>query len=131
MNGQRVTNAVATIHRSLGYLNSCSHRSNGCDNLCAHICNSSDSVPEAFNTLNYSDDMAGVQASFSRASLSFEMMGTLLEELGLSESLDKAVAPCQIITYLGIQFNSNKLEMSVNDEKCTELKALLETSLGF
>ena len=99
MNGQRVTNAVATIHRSLGYLNSCSHRSNGCDNLCAHICNSSDSVPEAFNTLNYSDDMAGVQASYSRASLSFEMMGTLLEELGLSESLDKAVSPCQIMTY--------------------------------
>ena len=125
MNGHRVTNAVATIHRSLGFSDFCIHRSHGCDDICPHKlsdCNSSNFNSEPFNTLNYSDDMAGSEASLSRASLSFLMMGTLLEELGLSESIDKAVQPCQIMTYLGIQFNSIKLEMSINQEKCSELK---------
>ena len=69
--------------------------------------------------------MAGVQENFSTAMLAFDVMGTLLEELGLSESVDKAVSPFQEMTYLGIQFNSIKLEMSINDSKCWELKSYL------
>ena len=118
MNDQRVTNCVSTIHRSLGYSNNCLNKSNGCE-LCPH--DSTDSDSSAFNSLNYSDDMAGCEGTLDRATLSFSVMGTLLKELGLTESLDKAVAPCQVMTYLGIEFDSVKLEMRVNESKCKEL----------
>ena len=55
-------------------------------------------------------------------------MESLLQDLGLSESIDKAVAPCQILTYLGIEFDSVKLEMRVDKIKCNELKHDLITS---
>ena len=42
MNGQRVTNAVSSIHRALGLSNFCSHRSNGCDQHCLHKSSHSD-----------------------------------------------------------------------------------------
>ena len=121
MNGQRVTNAVSAIHRSIGLSYSDSHISDSCDFSFENVSNS-DSNSTAFNTLNYSDDFSGIEESKERATLSFNIMGSLLQELGLSESIDKAVSPCQIITYLGIQFNSVKLEMSINDAKCKELK---------
>ena len=79
-----------------------------------------------FNTLNYSDDFANVEATLERASLSFDTLGSLLTELGLTESVDKAVRPCQILTYLGVQFDSNKLEMSINESKCCEIKFELQ-----
>ena len=78
------------------------------------------------STLNYSDDFASVEGTLDRATLSFNTMGSLLSELGLSESLDKAVSPCQVLTYLGIEFDTRKLEMRVNDSKCQELKFELQ-----
>ena len=98
MNGQRVTNCVSAIHRALGHSDFCSHKSNGCDRLCPHLTDSvSTSDTSAFNTLNYSDDMADVEDTLERATLSFDLMGSLLEELGLSESKDKAAPPCQVM----------------------------------
>ena len=138
MNGQRVTNAVSFVHRKLGLSNSCIHKSNGCDSHCAHLtqphssqlysaqplssdCNSTYLEPSEFNTLNYSDDMAGVEQTLERANLAFSVMGSLLNELGLSESLDKAVKPTQVLTYLGIVFDTVKLEMRIGKDKCDEL----------
>ena len=122
MNGQRVTNCVSAIHRALGFSNSCYHKPTGCDRLCQHLTDSNSSSNSAFNTLNYSDDMADVADTLQRATLSFTLMGSLLEELGLSESIDKAVSPCQVMSYLGIEFDSVKLEMRVNESKLNELK---------
>ena len=129
MNGQRVTNAVSTIHRSLGLSNYCNHKSKGCDPNCTHLTDSTltdSSNCDPFNTLNYSDDFAGVQGSLERATLSFNTMGTLLSELGLTEAIDKAVSPCQVLTYLGIEFDTIALEMRINDDKCQELRFELE-----
>ena len=53
-------------------------------------------------------------------------MGSLLSELGLSESPDKSVSPCQILTYLGVEFDSVKLEMRINSTKCHELNNELQ-----
>ena len=129
MNGQRVTNAVSTIHRSLGLSDYCNHKSKGCDPNCTHLTDSTltdSSNCDPFNTLNYSDDFAGVQGSLERATLSFNTMGTLLSELGLTEAIDKAVSPCQVLTYLGIEFDTIALEMRINDDKCQELRFELE-----
>ena len=54
-------------------------------------------------------------------------MGSLLTELGLTESTDKAVSPCQRLTYLGIEFDTCSMEMRINESKCTELQSDLKT----
>ena len=144
MNGQRVTNAVSSIHRKLGLSNYCSHKPNGCDHNCSHLTqfnssqlhsdqpqsNSTLFQPSEFNTLNYSDDMAGVEQTLERANLAFSLMGSLLNELGLSESLDKAVKPTQVLTYLGIVFDTTKLEMRIGKTKCDELSLDLKKWLN-
>ena len=125
MNGQRVTNAVSTIHRSLGLAKSCFHTADNCLPSCGH--KTDDQVQLVpFNTLNYSDDFAGVEQSFDRALLSFQVMGSLLKVLGLSESENKAESPQTVMTYLGIEFDSVKLEMRVNESKCAELSSELQ-----
>ena len=147
MNAQRVTNAVSCIHRSLGLTQSCIHRHDGCEPNCIHLISelksdtdtdtetdsSANAEPSVdissfntpFNILNYSDDFGGIEASFSRATLSFNVLGSLLSELGLSEASDKAVPPCQILTYLGIEFDTTTLEMRIDLTKCDELKSEL------
>ena len=106
MNGQRVTSAISAIHRSLGYsyIDADSPNSvsllNSDTSHASLLSDSSNSSP--FNTLNYSDDTAGVEATLERATLSFNLMGSLLEDLGFAESKDKAVPPTQCLTYIDI-----------------------------
>ena len=120
LNGQRVTNAVSFIHKSLGLFSNCIHKPGGCEENCLHYSlYNSQLLP--FNTLNYSDDFADVAPSLERSTLSFNLMGSLLQVLGLAESLDKAVSPTQVLTYLGVEFDTVKLEMRINSEKCQEL----------
>ena len=126
MNGQRVTSAVASIHRNLGLYNYCYHKAEGCDSDCLHLSDSDNYISAHYNTLNYSDDLGGVEETLERATLSFITLGSLLSELGLAEALDKAVSPCQIMTYLGIEFHSCSLEMRINMSKCQELKFELQ-----
>ena len=105
LQGQRTTDAVAWIHRRLGL-----------------------DTPEAkpFNVSNYSDDLGGVEDTFEHAWKSFRGMAGLLEDLGLAESLSKAVAPSTKMVYLGVQFDSEKMTMSVPPEKLAELKAEID-----
>ena len=134
MNGQRVTNMVSAIHRSLGTymdlpesflsLNSASDSLNSVSDSMNSVSDSS--IYEPFNTLNYSDDFSDVEPTFERAQLSFSLMGWLLEELGLSEATDKAVSPCQVLNFLGIEFDTRVLEMRVDLAKCCELKVILK-----
>ena len=83
--------------------------------------------PQPFNSINYSDDLAGCETSIHRATASFTALGDLLKELGLKESEDKACAPKTSMTYLGILFNSVDMTMSVPPEKLQEVRADLET----
>ena len=106
MNGQRVTSAIACIHRSLGFSEHCSHKANGCDPDCLHS-NSDSLSPAPFNCLNYSDDFGSAEPTFQRATLSFNTLGSLLSELGFTEATDKAISPCKVLTYLGIEFSTS------------------------
>ena len=103
LNGQRVSNMVSQIHRDRSLLQN--------------------DLP--FNILNYSDDYAGAEGSFETATLSFSALSTLLTELGLAESVDKAVSPTTSMIYLGVEFDSIKMEMRIGSEKCAELKSEL------
>ena len=102
LNGQKVTDALSWILRRLGL-------------------ESGDG--KKFNCCNYVDDLGGVEKAKARAMEAFEALGCLLVELGLEESKDKAEAPTQRITYLGVQFDTVAMTMSVPPEKITEIKS--------
>ena len=105
LQGQKVTDAVSWIHRRLGL----------------------DTQYQAFfNCLNYCDDFGGAEASKSWADMSFIKLGELLAELGLAESEDKARSPSTNMTYLGVQFNTVTMTMSVPPEKLAEVKEEIE-----
>ena len=72
LQGQRITDAVSWVHRRSGL----------------------DSPTEKpYNCINYCDDFGGAEASKDRADQSFVKLRSLLDELGLSESVDKSCSP--------------------------------------
>ena len=108
LNGQRVTDAVSWVHRRQGL-----------------------EAPEEemYQVCNYSDDLGGVEEEEVKAQESFDKLGWLLGELGLVESTKKAEPPTTRITFLGVQFDSVAMTMSVPPEKLTEVKAEIRTWL--
>ena len=101
LQGQRVTDAVSWILRRLG--------------LESAIC-------QPYSVCNYVDDLGGVEKTKPRASNAFTALRELLTDLGLEENVKKAVPPTREITYLGVQFNSTSMEMSVPPDKLAEIK---------
>ena len=55
--------------------------------------------------------------------MSFNIFGLLLKTLGLSELEYKAESPRQNMSFLGVEFNTVKMELRVSLEKFTELKS--------
>ena len=105
LQGQKITDALSWIHRQSGL----------------------DTMDEQmFHCINYCDDLGGAETSEDRSSQSFTKLGQLLPALGLVESTDKARAPSQEMVYLGIQFNSVAMTMSVPPDKLAEVKAEIE-----
>ena len=102
LNGQRTTDAVSWIVRGLGT-------------------ESDDGKP--FQVVNYVDDTGGVESSKERAEDAFCKMGLLLVDLGLEESVKKAEPPSTKMTFLGVEFDSIAMTMSVPPAKLTEVKA--------
>ena len=101
--GQWLTTAVAHIHAHTGL----------------------DLISCLFYVLNYADDFAGCESEFSVAQLSFDKLGQLLFDIGLTESKSKASPPSQIMTYLGVSFNTVDMCMHVDKDKVVELKSEL------
>ena len=102
LNGQRLTDAVSWILRQFGLETD--------EEMIYQVC-------------NYVDDLGGVEPTKERAQAAYDTLAWLLEDLGLQESKKKAVPPTTQITYLGVQFNSMTMQMSVPPEKLTEVKA--------
>ena len=101
LQGQRVTSAITWVHQRLG-LETDSQR--------------------PFNSLNYSDDIGGCEKSLERATESFESLGALFTDLGLVESKSKAHPPSTSMPYLGIQFDTVSMRMSIPPEKVAEVR---------
>ena len=101
LQGQRVTTAVTWVHQRLGL--------------------ETDSQT-LFNSLNYSDDIGGCESTLARATESFDVLGSLLRDLGLDESSSKAHPPSTSMPYLGIEFNTVTMCMSIPADKLTEVQ---------
>ena len=67
--------------------------------------------------------MGGVEKEQARAMAAFVRLGELLEDLGLDESKKKAEEPTTKITFLGVEFDSVAMTMSVPAAKLAEVKA--------
>ena len=102
LQGQKITDAVAWTLRRLGR---------------------EDSEGRPYQVCNYVDDLGGVEKTKKRATTAYTKLNSLLYDLGLNESLKKAEPPTTCITYLGVQFDSAKMTMSVPPDKITEIKA--------
>ena len=103
--GQRLTTAVTWIHQRLGL---------------------ETALEQMFNSINYSDDIGGCEVSEGRALASSDALSNLLADLGLRESFDKYHPPSTCMPYLGVEFDSLKLQMRVPMEKLTEVMEDLE-----
>ena len=101
LQGQRITSAVCWIHQRLGL---------------------ETSEQQPFNSINYSDDIGGCEKSMDRALQSYMALADLLQNLGLSESTSKAHAPSTSMPYLGINFDTILMRMSIPAEKLTEVR---------
>ena len=93
LQGQKVTNAVTWIHQRMG-----------------------------FTSVNYSDDIGGVEKTLTRATQSYTALGDLLQELGLDESTSKAHPPSTSMPYLGVLFDTEKMTLSVPGDKLEEVR---------
>ena len=104
--GQRVTTAVTWVHQRLGLVTE---------------------EETLYNSINYSDDIGGCEASRERATASFDALSTLFTDLGLVESISKAHPPSTCMPYLGVLFDTVKMEMRVPPEKLEEIRIELSS----
>ena len=102
LQGQKITDALAWIHRRQGL---------------------ETSEEKQFNVINYSDDLGGCETNLARAQESFGKLKLLMDDLGLEESSKKAEGPSQQLVYLGVMFDSVAMEMRVPPDKLTEIKS--------
>ena len=102
LQGQKITDALAWIHRRQGL---------------------ETAEEKMFNVINYSDDLGGCETDLVRAEESFTKLKLLMDDLGLEESGKKAEAPSQELVYLGVLFDSVAMEMRVPPDKLAEIKS--------
>ena len=74
--------------------------------------------------LNYLDDLAGVETT-DKAWFAFYCLRNVLEKGGLEESKVKACIPSEIMTFLGVLFNSKTMTMEVTEDRLIEIKLLI------
>ena len=101
LQGQRLTTAVSWRHQRMGL--------------------ETDSE-EKFHSINYSDDIGGCERTLDRATESFNALAELFKDLGLAESTSKAHEPSTSMPYLGVNFDTVRMKMSIPAEKLTEVR---------
>ena len=134
LQGQKVTDAISWVQRNLGleYIPPQPLLTSTVDELLLETRNRAivpipDTDRQApYNCVNYCDDLAGCEKTKDKAVASFHSLGKLFVDLGLAESKDKASAPSTSMVYLGVQFDTIKMTMSVPPEKLQEVRADLE-----
>ena len=130
--GQKVSDAVAWIHKNLG-LEYVPHpgelRVANAHSGRVHSALQVELDPERplpYNNVNYSDDFGGCEGTLDKATASYKALSDLFTELGLAESVDKACAPSTAMVFLGVHFDTEAMTMSVPQEKLQELRSDLE-----
>ena len=74
----------------------------------------------------YLDDFLIVSQSKEECELAFTTLRELLLDLGFEISPSKVVPPCQQLTFLGIVFDTQAMELSLPPDKLKETKDLVD-----
>ena len=101
LQGQRLTTSISWIHQRLGL---------------------ETDEEQRFNSINYSDDIGGCEMTRDRAYQSFNALSELFKDLGMAESFNKAHEPSTSMPYLGVNFDTIHMKMSIPPEKLTEVR---------
>ena len=97
----------------------------------AHICQRVTSCvvfmmkQAGYDLLNYLDDLAGAETQ-EDAENAFNFLNKLLENCGLEESVDKACPPSTVMIFLGVEFNTSALTLSVTLDRVVEILSLVD-----
>ena len=86
-------------------------------------------VTEQFSVLAYVDDFCGVSPTKVEAQTAFNRFHTLTEELGLKLAPDKTCSPDTTMEWLGFQFDSNDMSITIPQVKLDDLLLEAETML--
>jgi hypothetical protein len=63
--------------------------------------------------VNYIDDFGGMATDSNTARRHFELLKQTVQELGLEQAKDKAVAPTDDLVWLGVRFKTQDMTMSI------------------
>ena len=77
--------------------------------------------------LSYIDDFGGVATDQATAATHFNNLRTLLAKLGLQEVAHKASPPSQVMVWLGFQFDTVAMTVSLPQDKLSEIQLLVHT----
>ena len=80
---------------------------------------------EGYSGLNYLDDLGGAEIPVL-AEQAFEVLGQIMQEMGVAESCDKAVPPSCMAVFLGILFNTLHMRLEITPERMQEIKTELQ-----
>ena len=78
------------------------------------------------DTVNYLDDLGGAEVP-SLAVHSFDIMGSLLHDLNVEESTNKACSPSTRMLFLGIIIDTEKMTLELDEQRLVNLRKLLGT----
>ena len=79
---------------------------------------------EGFEQINYLDDLGSAEIK-ELAWIAYQVMGEILEKIGIEESLPKAQPPSVIAVFLGVLFNTVEMTMSITKERVKEMQELI------
>ncbi len=82
------------------------------------------------NALAYIDDMAGVERTREQANIAYNKCRDLLKELGLQEAPSKSTPPSKQMVWLGINFNTEDMTMSIPPEKLQQIHVQVAEWMG-
>ena len=75
--------------------------------------------------ISYIDDFGGVTTDQATAATHFTNLGSLLATLGLHEAAHKASPPSQVMVWLGLQFDTVAMTVSLPQDKLAEIQLLV------
>ena len=97
---QRTTNSVTFMFQELGY-----------------------------HCTNYIDDFGGAETP-DKSAAAFQTLGSLLADLNLDSSCNKASPPATVMVFLGVLVNTGEMTVSVSPERIQELLSLCSSLLS-
>ena len=99
--------------------------------ICQRVTNAISFIMVQFGIaiLNYLDDLAGAERR-ENAEFAYICLGTVLQKCGIEEAIDKASPPSEIMTFLGVLFNSITMTVEITPGRLLEIKTLIREWLN-